>query len=171
MSVYVCVSLFVSVFLCLCLFVLFSIGESLHSFIKPFLGLLKSTLYLENNDLKGYNICCYITLSSLATYTSTKSENFAVGGTIVQVAATDGDSSNTADGVVSYAFVTPQTLFNIDSATGAIVLASSLDRETVGTHTILVTASDVATTVTATVSLTVGDENDNAPVFTAATYT
>ena len=102
---------------------------------------------------------------------STKSENFAVGGTIVQVAATDGDSNNTADGVVSYAFVTPQTLFNIDSATGAIVLASSLDRETVGTHTILVTASDVATTVTATVSLTVGDENDNAPVFTAATYT
>ena len=108
---------------------------------------------------------------SLATYPTTKSEGLAVGSTIVQVTATDDDSVNTADGVVTYAFVTPQTLFTIDSATGAILLASSLDRETSGTHSILVTASDGATTVTATVALTVSDDNDNAPVFGAATYT
>ncbi|XP_076447241.1 protocadherin Fat 4-like [Babylonia areolata] len=108
---------------------------------------------------------------SISTYSVTKSEALAVSSTIVQVLATDADSSNTADGVVIYGFDSTQTLFTIDSSSGDIVLASSLDRETLATHTIQVTASDGTTVVTATVSLTVSDENDNAPVFTQATYT
>ncbi|KAK7101636.1 hypothetical protein V1264_019985 [Littorina saxatilis] len=111
---------------------------------------------------------------SPATYAVSKSESLAVGNPVVQVTATDSDSNNTPDGVIIYAFdaSSPQTKFTINSATGAILLSSSLDREVGGSsYSILVTASDGTNTVTATVTLTVTDENDNAPIFSAATYT
>lgn len=109
-----------------------------------------------------------------ATYTVSEPENLAVGQTIITVTATDGDSSTTPDGVITYAFVSPQSHFTISARSGVILLSSSLDRDTMASPTVYalpVTASDGSTTVTATVTVTVTDVNDNSPVFSAALYT
>ncbi|XP_046358556.2 protocadherin Fat 4-like [Haliotis rufescens] len=98
------------------------------------------------------------------------SENLLLASTIAQVTATDADSAATADGQITFAFVASYPLFALDSTSGFITLVSSLDRETDATHDLLVSATDGTTTVTATVSLTVTDENDNTPVFGSGSY-
>ena len=84
--------------------------------------------------------------------------------------ATDADSSVNPDGQISYAFSATYADFTLDSQTGKISLASSLDREGTQVYVLLVKATDGTTTVTATVSVNVQDDNDNDPQFTAGPY-
>ena len=65
---------------------------------------------------------------------------------------------------------TDSTGFTLDKSSGQILLAGTLDRETNPSYSLLVKATDSANTVTATVALTVTDENDNAPVFNPNSY-
>ncbi|XP_041349527.1 protocadherin-16-like [Gigantopelta aegis] len=106
-----------------------------------------------------------------APYTVSKSESLALGSTIITVVATDGDSSATADGQITFAFTTTYPEVTIDAVSGDVILASSLNREASATLTFSVTASDGTNTVSTTITLTVLDENDNAPVFASASYT
>nr|KAG5687464.1 hypothetical protein BaRGS_030469 [Batillaria attramentaria] len=60
-------------------------------------------------------------------------------------------------------------VFVVDGTSGVIFLNKTLDRETVPYYTLLVQAEDAGTpprSSTAVVRVTVGDKNDNAPVFT-----
>ena len=41
------------------------------------------------------------------TYTASVAEDAAIEASVTQVVATDGDSSDTADGIITYEFVAP----------------------------------------------------------------
>jgi hypothetical protein len=73
---------------------------------------------------------------------------------------------------VEYSWVGPTAPsgFTLDQLSGQILLAGTLDRETTPSYSLLVQATDSTNSVTATVALTVTDENDNAPVFSPNSY-
>ena len=96
----------------------------------------------------------------------TLSEDSAVGTLALTIQASDTDDSD----VISYGLVNPVSLFHLDSVSGQIRLASSLDFETSSSHVLLVTASDGTFVTTATVSVLVQDVNDNEPVFNPIFY-
>ncbi|XP_072569096.1 cadherin EGF LAG seven-pass G-type receptor 2 [Paramormyrops kingsleyae] len=65
------------------------------------------------------------------------------------------------------------SLFAVDSVTGAVTTAEELDRETKSTHVFRVTAMDHGTprrTAMATLTVTVSDTNDHDPVFEQQDY-
>lgn len=64
-------------------------------------------------------------------------------------------------GVASY--------FSVDSLSGQLSTTTSLDREEYSRHELTVSATDTSGTVTATVIVTVIDQNDNGPVFPSNT--
>lgn len=97
-------------------------------------------------------------------------EDKAVGDSIISVSASDSDSVDTSDGQIQYSFVTSYPNFQIDADSGTILLRTSLDRESVDSYVLLVKASDGSLSATATVSVTVTDANDNAPLFGTAAY-
>ena len=98
-------------------------------------------------------------------------ENQAVGTVVVSVSAPDADSADTTDGRVIYAVASGATaLLTLGSATGDVLLAGELDYETATVHTLVVTATDGVNTATATVTVSVVDVNDNAPVFNPKAY-
>ncbi|XP_069100904.1 protocadherin Fat 4-like isoform X2 [Argopecten irradians] len=101
------------------------------------------------------------------TYAVTLSEDTSVGSTIVTVTATD--SVDTGDSI-SYAFVATNSMFQLDTTAGTILLVTSMDYETATNHQLLVTAYDDTNYVTATVTITVNDVNEVA-VFGSTTYT
>ena len=99
-------------------------------------------------------------------------ENTAVSTTVETVIANDADSADTADGNVIYSVVSgANTKFELDTATGDIIVDGTLDRETVNSYTMLIQATDGANVATATVAITITDVNDNAPVFSPRQYT
>ncbi|XP_053376783.1 cadherin-23-like [Mercenaria mercenaria] len=100
------------------------------------------------------------------TYSVSKAENTNPGNLITTVAASDPDKDDT----VTYSWVTATTDFTLDQSSGQILLAGTLDRETTPDYSLLVEASDGTNAVTATVTLTVTDENDNAPIFNPNSY-
>lgn len=84
---------------------------------------------------------------------------------ILQVTAVDLDTGNNAR--LSYR-LQGSTAFRISSNTGWIYLAQSLDRETLDRHALTVLATDngsPAATASASVLVTVLDDNDNDPQF------
>ncbi|EFN78559.1 Protein dachsous [Harpegnathos saltator] len=101
------------------------------------------------------------------------SERAAIGSTIYNLTASDLDSG--LNGELRYGLVAefPSTCsFAVDSLTGALTLAKSLDREERAEYTLILKASDrappgeqLASTVTA--RIIVLDQNDNDPVFVA----
>ena len=97
------------------------------------------------------------------------SESSGIGTMITRVVARDADIGVNA--VVSYS-LRGDSSFTIDSSTGVITLASSLDFETRSEHTILVTASnpDNRQSPEHTIVVRVIDENDNSPIFTMNPY-
>ncbi|XP_070559927.1 protocadherin Fat 4-like [Ptychodera flava] len=108
-----------------------------------------------------------------AAYAFTQDEDIDIHSTIGTVLATDADSPLTGHGQVTYSIAAacscPQ--FEVDE-NGNIILVESLDYETATSHTITVEAvdSDPANTVTATVTLTLNDVNDNPPIFASSVY-
>jgi hypothetical protein len=95
-------------------------------------------------------------------------ENLAPEAEVGTVAAHDRDSS--IYGEVTYDILPTDgsDLFDIDHKTGLIFTTKTLDRETVSTYYLTVIAKDREVpplSSTASVTIYVSDENDNAPVF------
>ena len=130
---------------------------------------------------------------NLTHYTATVTENAASGVTILTVSAIDDDIAP-ANNNITYELWTfgtdvgsgsgaspltplpPQLPFIIDSTSGEMRVAENaiVDYETVTEYALLVTATDSGeppNTGSAEITVLVGDENDEFPVFTQTVYT
>ncbi|XP_061755353.1 protocadherin Fat 3-like [Nerophis ophidion] len=100
-------------------------------------------------------------------------ENAPVGSEVLAVTAFDRDTGQNAQ--LSYSLLTSVPQFGIDSETGSVFVASSLDRESFPTFTLKIEARDKAergnrrSSVT-TLNVIVEDVNDCAPSFIPSTY-
>ena len=93
-------------------------------------------------------------------------ENVPYRSTVVQITATDPDSSDTLNYTLSG---TNSSYFQISSATGLILTARELDYEDVNYFFLTVSVSDGKTTVTQPLTVTITDTND-LPMFLNAPY-
>lgn len=105
-------------------------------------------------------------------YSADVLESAEIGDTVIYVGAVDADEGINAN--VSYAITGGNEggKFAIDD-TGAITVAGALDREDVASYNLTITATDGGEpplSATATVSITILDVNDNAPVFQNEPY-
>ncbi|XP_033119933.1 protocadherin-23-like isoform X2 [Anneissia japonica] len=95
-------------------------------------------------------------------------------GTVVHtVAATDNDFG--VNGALEYSIIggNVDNSFSIDPVTGQLATTGALDRETTEHFSLVIQASDGADpsmTATMVISVDVGDQNDNDPVFTSQSY-
>ncbi|XP_075961283.1 protocadherin Fat 2 [Anarhichas minor] len=105
---------------------------------------------------------------SQPVYFATVQENLATVRSVVQVSATDVDSSS--EGKLSFQILeSHRTFFNVDPQTGVISTLKALDRESKPEHSVEVIVSDNGSPSlrsTATVVIRVLDANDNRPKFT-----
>ena len=109
-----------------------------------------------------------------ASYQLDVAENSTVGSTLLLVQATDRDGGLSARIRYSITSGNVNSTFSIDSATGLIRLAESLDFEKIPMYTIGLVANNSGVTGSRSVALlmvTVLDVNDNAPVFKPNLYT
>ncbi|XP_048580321.1 uncharacterized protein LOC116612238 isoform X2 [Nematostella vectensis] len=95
--------------------------------------------------------------------------------TILTLQANDADSGVNAKLVYSILNTTSNGTFTVDPHTGVLRTSQRLDRETVTEYTLTITVHDSGDPMlnaaqTATVSITVLDENDNVPVFDQEVY-
>nr|XP_006127264.1 desmocollin-1 isoform X1 [Pelodiscus sinensis] len=108
-------------------------------------------------------------------------EEHCKSGTIVgQVTAEDRDEPHTLHTSLRYRIVSQQPsspkIFSINSESGIIsTLSTQLDREGIAKHTLLIEVRDMGGQPfglcnTATAVITVGDINDNAPIFSVTSY-
>ncbi|XP_069056290.1 protocadherin Fat 1 isoform X2 [Pleurodeles waltl] len=107
-------------------------------------------------------------------YAATVSEHTAVGTEVLQVYATSRDIEDNAQ--ITYLIVSGNEhgKFSINSVTGALFIIESLDYESSPEYYLTVEATDGGTpslSDIATVTINITDINDNAPVFSQATYT
>uniref|UniRef100_A0A672KD99 Protocadherin Fat 3-like n=1 Tax=Sinocyclocheilus grahami TaxID=75366 RepID=A0A672KD99_SINGR len=109
------------------------------------------------------------------SYKTVISESAMIGTAALQVLATDSDSEKNA--AVRYQIIPDRTNstdhFHIDSSSGLILTARSLDHEIIQRYVFLVKAADngfppLSSEVWVTVDVT--DTNDNAPVFNQLLY-
>ncbi|XP_029297728.1 LOW QUALITY PROTEIN: protocadherin Fat 2 [Cottoperca gobio] len=105
---------------------------------------------------------------SQPVYFASVQENVRTVKSVVQVSATDADTSS--EGKLSFQMLeSHRTFFDVDPTTGVISTLSALDREDKPEHSIEVIVSDNASPSlrsTATVVIRVLDANDNLPKFT-----
>lgn len=104
-----------------------------------------------------------------STNTATVSEDAANGATVKDVDANDGDGGATDTGL-TYTIQSGNTgsVFAINASTGVITVANTLDRETSGSYTLVVRATDGgAASTDQTITVTIGDVNDTAPVISS----
>ena len=104
------------------------------------------------------------------SYSVELSENTAIGSVVLQVLALDPDTGSNAE--ISYS-IQPETVFTISPDSGNITLIQSLDFEQVTSFTHTLVATDTGNprlSAIASLSVTVVDENDNAPVFSQPSY-
>ncbi|KAK1169607.1 hypothetical protein AOXY_G8441 [Acipenser oxyrinchus oxyrinchus] len=98
------------------------------------------------------------------------SENQDAGTSVLTVTATDCDQGS--NGFVTYGGIVEDG-FTIDQATGVVTATRALDREVQDRYTVTVYAKDGGLPpnfATATVRITVLDENDNSPAFEKDSY-
>lgn len=110
----------------------------------------------------------------LPIYNINVAEDTAVYASIGNISATDADIG--LAGSVWYNIAGGNTAgkFVLDKSTGVVKVVSKLDYETMASYTLTVEAIDKEPTFktgTATVSVTITDVNDNAPVCTRSLYT
>ena len=99
-------------------------------------------------------------------YSASLDEDVPIGTTILQVSATDQDTSDT----LSYSLAgNNNSDFSIGSNSGIITNAVTLDYEAISSYSLTVSVTDGTVTVTQALSISVTDKND-APAFTAAPY-
>ncbi|XP_067685434.1 protocadherin Fat 4-like [Haliotis asinina] len=107
-------------------------------------------------------------------YTPSVAEDASPGTPVVTVAATDPDAGSNGDVVYFISAGNPLGHFTVDSVTGVVSVQAALDRETLSSYVLEVRAQDKGTptslTGTSTVSITVGDVNDNVPICTSSVY-
>lgn len=103
-------------------------------------------------------------------------EGQQLGTEVLQLTAVDTDTG--VNGTVDYSFhqevqkLYPNT-FSVQSQTGRVITLKRLDRETISYYVIRVIARDQSVlplSSTATILLTVDDENDNVPIFYPQKY-
>lgn len=98
------------------------------------------------------------------------SEGTAVGASIMRVYSSDADEGLNGD--IYYKLIGGDAMrkFTLDEATGQLIITKPLDRETVDRYHLSVLAHDsglpLRLSATTTITVTVIDENDNAPLFT-----
>lgn len=110
---------------------------------------------------------------SSSIYSQTVSEGAVVGTNILQVAAYDVDTGTNSQITFTITGGNNGTVFGISSADGIVTVDKSLDRETVASYRLILTATDGGTpaqTSNAVVQVTVSDVNDNAPTFSLSSY-
>ena len=91
-------------------------------------------------------------------------ENSIYGSSVCSVQAEDADSGD--DGSISFDFVNPTTVFEIDPSTGDIYVVGDIDFETAPLHSLVVRVTDGGDpplTNEIAVNVTVRDENDHSP--------
>ncbi|KAM5138136.1 neural-cadherin-like [Mantella aurantiaca] len=118
-------------------------------------------------ELQDYNDHPPI-FSPLVIHVAPFFENITVGSIITQVTATDADSKE--NGEISYSIQADSDVLEefYIAQSGSLVVAKSLDRETMSQYALVILAIDKgspAQTGTATVYLTLLDVNDNGPRF------
>lgn len=104
-----------------------------------------------------------------ANRTVNVSESLEVGKPVLILIGQDPDLSST----LSYGFqhgTAAGNPFNIDSMSGLVTLARSLDRETDSSYVRMVYVDDTKHTSLANITVNVLDVNDNAPVFEKLSY-
>ncbi|KAK4297732.1 hypothetical protein Pmani_029851, partial [Petrolisthes manimaculis] len=89
---------------------------------------------------------------------------------VIRISATDADEGLNGDIVYSIVDGNGEGRFKVDETTGQVTLARPLDRESTPRYLLTVAAADLGShpglTATATLTVDVLDENDNAPEFT-----
>ncbi|KAL1509863.1 hypothetical protein ABEB36_004537 [Hypothenemus hampei] len=103
-------------------------------------------------------------------YKAQVSEGSNLGTQIVRLFSQDADEGLNGDVYYSIIGGNDEKKFEIEEATGQIILSRNLDRETTSKYSLKVLARDAGLqdqlTATTTVQIDVLDENDNAPEFT-----
>lgn len=93
-------------------------------------------------------------------------EDSLVGASVGLIIATDIDEGPNA--MITFDLVSDGGYFRINQTTGNILVSRQLDRETIEIHYVIVYARDNGNNIrhtSATVTVTINDVNDNAPVF------
>lgn len=113
-------------------------------------------------------------------YSFTVLENSPVGFFVGEVCATDKDEPGTLHTKLRYSILeqvpSPPTLFTMHPTTGVITTTSSqLDRELIDKYQLKIKVQDMdgqyfGLQTTATCIITIGDVNDNLPIFTRTSY-
>ncbi|XP_061767340.1 cadherin-5 [Nerophis ophidion] len=112
------------------------------------------------------------------TYNGSIMERSTIGTKVIEVRATDADDPTTANGELRYSLTPDGDLaaFEIDSVTGMVSCkTTALDRETKSQYVVVVRAQDMrgmasGSTSTTSITITIGDTNDNIASFTRRTY-
>lgn len=112
-------------------------------------------------------------LFSQQRYETQLAENTALFHSVFTVSATDADVGS--NGRITYSLVLGDAggSFHVNSSTGEVVTAGSIDREEQGSYQLEVVASDQGSpplSSRATLAINIIDLNDNVPVFSAAEY-
>ena len=106
-------------------------------------------------------------------YSETIVESARVQASVLQLMATDGDSETHAHGILQYQITgLANPVFSVSSS-GQLEVAGDLDREDTESYIFTVIALDHGTpprTAAVSVTVTVTDIDDNAPVFTESIY-
>ncbi|CAG0913258.1 unnamed protein product [Notodromas monacha] len=96
-------------------------------------------------------------------------ENAPIGTFVIQVTSSDKDIG--ANGNATYSFTeNPGGKFRIDGASGNVTVAAPIDREARAEYSLKVSAVDGSWRAETPLTITVLDENDNAPVFESPHY-
>eukprot|EP00794_Sanderia_malayensis_P006322 gene6322-7046_t len=105
------------------------------------------------------------------TLTGMVKENKMAGTHVVTVKATDADTGE--NGRIAYSMKTNDA-FTINAATGEVTTLKPLDREEKAQYAVEVTAKDhgsVPLSKTTQLTINIGDEDDNCPIFSPKVYT
>lgn len=110
---------------------------------------------------------------SQTLYTATTTENQPVGTSILTVVISDLDLGINEDIVLSIADASADLYIGTNSTNFILFVKSAIDRETFQSFNFVLTATDQGTpplSFTTSVEITIGDENDNNPVFSPTFY-
>ena len=101
-------------------------------------------------------------------YSFTVDENSQIGKSVGTISASDSDIGKNAQ--ITYQIHSDGGYFRINQTTGEITISKNLDREMNATHKPIVYARDNGDNIlssSVTVTISVNDINDNAPIFSS----
>ena len=136
----------------------------------------------DSGDLssRGHNIVFNVInendnspIFTMDRYRASVTEGSSTGTPVITVQADDADADTL--GEVSYSIISGNSNddFAIDSISGEITVNGDIDREVIGEYTLTIRAQDggsPARSDRSIVAVTVGDVNDNSPIFQRSSY-